>query len=185
MDLAWMGREEDFSVKPGAGKAKGASFERAVCRRLSLWLSEGKDDSLLWRSAMSGGRATVQFNSGGKVNLAQSGDVSAVGQEAYAFCERTFIEIKHYRELSIGRGFVCQTGTLYNFWEIAWREADRYDKRPLLVARQNLYPTLAITKKSDGIFDQEPLIVLRKWGAHVHLFDDVTSVVPKFSRRTG
>jgi hypothetical protein len=164
-------------------KKKGASFEREVCRRLSLWLSGGESDSLIWRSAMSGGRATIQANSG-KINLTQSGDVSAVGRGAYEFCERTFVEVKHYRDLSIARGFVCATGTLAKFWEVAQREAFRHGKAPLLVARQNLYPTLAITRANARIFNGDPIIELRLWSANVYLFDDVTKVVaPKSSSR--
>lgn len=165
-------------MRAGGGKAKGASFEREVCKRLSLWLSNGQRSDLLWRSAMSGGRATVQVNSG-KVNLTQSGDVSAVGAGAYEFCERTFIEVKHYRDLSIARGLVCRTGSLANFWTIAQREATWYGKAPLLIARQNLYPTLAITDFGSGIFEGDPVIELRQWPAWVYLFDDVTNVIPK------
>lgn len=169
-------------MKAGAGKAKGSSFERVVCRRLSLWLSNGERDDLLWRSSMSGGRATVQFKSG-KVNLTQSGDVSAVGHGAYEFCERTFIEVKHYRELGIGRGFVCNTGTLYGFWETVCRESVKYGKIPLLIARQNLYPTLAITHFGSPIFPSRPPIVLNEWLADVHMFDGVTEVSRSMVRR--
>ena len=171
-------------MKSGAGsKAKGASFERQCCKRLSLWLSQGTRDDLLWRSSMSGGRATVQL-AVGKVNLTQSGDVSAVGQGAYEFCERTFTEIKHYRALQMDRGFLCGTGNLVKFWRVARREAEKYGKRPLLVARQNLYPTLAITDAHDDVFDCQPLMVLVHWGANVRLFDDATAYVkPQMRRR--
>lgn len=175
-------------MKSGAGKRKGSAFERDVCRRLSLWLSGGLRDDLLWRSAMSGGRATIQARAG-KVNLAQSGDVSAIGAGAYDFCEHTFVEVKHYRELSIGRSFVCGTGQLASFWSVCCREADRYGKRPLLVARQNLYPTLAVARSRDEIFDEsDPIITLHlwddKWGAFVYLFDAVTRVRVKPTRRS-
>jgi hypothetical protein len=169
-------------MKAGAGKAKGGAFEREVCKRLSLWLSQGQRNDLMWRSAMSGGRATLQFNLG-KVNRTQSGDVSAIDREAYAFCQRTFVECKSYKDLSIARGFVCETGTLFNFWRTACREAEKYDKRPLLIARQNLYPTLAITRMADSIFDREPLIVLNNWQVSVYRFDDATRVV--VARRFG
>ena len=124
----------------------------------------------------------MQF-AAGKVNLTQSGDVSAVGQGAYEFCERTFVECKHYRDLSIGRGFLCRTGPLWNFWRVAVAEALKYGKRPLLVARQNLYPTVALTLADDDVFDPLPLIVLRHWGANVRLFDEVTRVSVPLRRR--
>jgi len=50
-------------MRKGGGKAKGASFERDICRRLSLWVSAGKQEDVFWRSAMSGGRSTVADSS--------------------------------------------------------------------------------------------------------------------------
>lgn len=173
-------------MKAGSGKSKGSAFEREVCRRLSLWLSQGERDDLLWRSAMSGGRATVQFRRG-KVNVTQSGDVSAVGQGAFEFCERTFVEAKFYRDLQIGRGIVCGTGSLIKFWDKAVEEASKYSKVPMLVARQNLYPTLAVTKILDGTLmfsGCSPMIILPNWGAHVYLFDEVTRVTAPMRRNT-
>lgn len=166
----------------GGGKAKGASFEREVCKRLSLWVTANARDDIFWRSAMSGGRATIQRKVG-KINLMQSGDVCAVDPLGYPFVQANFTEIKHVRDLAIARGFVCETGTLMNFWNIARREASRYGKRPLLVARQNLYPTLAITRCADGIFDGLPIIVLHRWDAYVYLFDRVTEVRARLVRR--
>lgn len=170
------------ALKSGGGKSKGSAFERQVCRRLSLWLSQGTRDDLLWRSAMSGGRATIQMNSG-KVNLTQSGDISAIALEAYEFCQKTFVEVKHYKDLSIDRGFICNTGNLAKFWRTARWEAIRYRKQPLLIARQNLYPTLAITDRDAGIFSQ-PIIELTHWWASVFLFDEVTRVRTKLVRRS-
>src|SRR5574343_851909 len=40
------------------GKSKGNSFERLIAKQLSLWLSEGKSDCCIWRSASSGSVAT-------------------------------------------------------------------------------------------------------------------------------
>lgn len=172
-------------MKSGAGKTKGSAFERAVCKRLSLWLSDGSRDDLLWRSAMSGGRATVQFNAGKSVNLTQSGDVSAIGREACDFCERTFVEIKHYRHLGIDRGLVCLTGTLYRFWNIACGEAIKYGKEPVLIARQNLFPTLLIVCRDSMLFQGDPVLVSPRWGATFYLFDEVTEVArPRMVRRS-
>lgn len=168
-------------------KQKGASFERDVCRRLSLWLSRGLRDDLLWRSAMSGGRATVQLKLGTK-NLTQSGDVSAVGEGAFAFCERNFIEVKHYRDLGIGRSIVCGTGNLAKFWKIASREARKYGKHPMLVARQNLYPTIVLVDEGMDEFlgsAATPLATLHGLAARVYLFDEATRVVTPLRRKTG
>jgi hypothetical protein len=162
-------------MRPGGGGPKGGAFERRVCKQLSLWVSNGVSDSLFWRSAMSGGRATIQLRRG-KVNVRQSGDICAIDPMGYPFVEENFTELKHYNNLGIDRAFVCRTGTLANFWRHARREATKYGKRPLLVALQNFYPTLAITDADAGIFDDDPMIELRNWGARVYLFDEVTRV---------
>jgi hypothetical protein len=170
-------------VRPGGGNPKGGAYEREVCRRLSLWVSNGASTDLFWRSAMSGGRATVQLRAG-KVNVRQSGDICAIDPLGYPFVEANFVEVKHYKDLAIARGFVCQTGTLIDFWRHAKREAAKYGKHPLLVARQNLYPTMAITEWGSSIFDGEPVIELYRWEAWVYLFDDVTRVYrPRLVRR--
>jgi hypothetical protein len=133
---------------------------------------------------MSGGRATVQFKAG-KVNLTQSGDISAVGAGAHEFCEKFFTEIKHYADLNIGRGILCHTGNLVTFWHIAVREALKYGKRPLLIARQNRYPTMIITERSSDLFPSyEPWLTVHRWTApaYVYLFDEVTKVRAKMVR---
>jgi hypothetical protein len=168
-------------MRPGGGNPKGGAYEREVCRRLSLWVSGGTSADLFWRSAMSGGRATVQLKAG-KVNIRQSGDICAIDPMGYPFVEANFTEIKHRKNLSIGRGFVCGTGDLANFWRKAVIEATKYGKRPLLIARQNFFPTLAITRQEDGIFDGAPKIVL-DWPAWVYLFDEVTMVHARLVRR--
>jgi hypothetical protein len=161
-------------MRGGGGHEKGSKFERAICKRLSLWLSQGERDDLFWRSAMSGGRATLQIRRD-LVNKAQSGDLTAISQEAYEFAERTFFECKHYRDLGFARGFICQTGTVWNFWQKACNEAERHIKTPVLIARQNLYPIVAITRDTQAIFRCAPLIVLPQWQAELCLFETATA----------
>lgn len=56
--------------------AKGGTFEREMCVKLSLWWSGGKDDAIFWRSANSGGRATVRRQKG-KDTFGNYGDIRA------------------------------------------------------------------------------------------------------------
>ena len=171
-------------MRAGGSSEKGGKFERESSRRLSLWVTQGRRDDIFWRSSTSGARATVQLRKG-IVNLSQSGDISAIDPEGYEFIRTTFVEMKHRKDLSIDRGIVCGTGDLANFWRRAVEEAAKYGKRPLLVARQNLYPTLAITSHDgEAVFDAEPMIVLNNWRASVHLFDEVTRVRVPMRRRT-
>jgi Holliday junction resolvase len=128
-------------MRAGGGKQKGASFERQVCRILSEWVSGGRHEDLFWRSAMSGGRATVRHrSSGGKVALRQSGDITAVSPEGHKLTDRFFIECKHVKDLQLIRFFVEHEGgpnSLMGFWRIAGAEAKKYGKLPLIIARQN------------------------------------------------
>jgi len=132
---------------------------------------------------MSGGRATLQLNKD-IVNKAQSGDLTAIGAEAYVFAEGLFIECKHYKDLQFDRGFICKSGLIWTFWQAACKEANRYNKSPVLVARQNHYPIVVITRSTQAVFNRDPMIVLPDWPAEVALFDDATSYKIAFRRRS-
>jgi hypothetical protein len=70
-------------------KNKGTSFERAICRKLSLWWSNGEDDSIFWRSPGSGSWAR-----GKKPDTPGWGDVIAVKPEGKGLTDWAVIEIK-------------------------------------------------------------------------------------------
>jgi hypothetical protein len=132
-------------MKPGGGKAKGASFERYVCRELSLWVSRGQRKDVFWRSAMSGGRSTVGFKGGDKLS-AQAGDVSAIDDLGMNFIKKFVIECKHVKDLNI-ENVIKRNGALVQFWLVLCKEAARHGKLPFLVARQNNFPTLVATTR--------------------------------------
>lgn len=129
-------------MRSGGGKAKGSSFERDVCKQLSLWVTGGKSKDVFWRSAMSGGRATVAARRGVKVR--QAGDICAVAPEGHALTERYFIECKHVKDLGLDDFLLKGTGTLAKFWEKACRQAAAHKLAPMLIARQNLMPTIVL-----------------------------------------
>lgn len=119
-------------------KQKGAGFERQIAKTLSLWLSHGDRDDLLWRSSLSGGRATLQVQSGNTVGN-QSGDLSPIGAEAMDFSQYFTVECKHYKDIfltDIVYGLRKGDG-IGKFWEQAKNDADQAEKFPLLIAKQN------------------------------------------------
>lgn len=126
-----------------SGKAKGSNYERAICKQLSLWVSGGEQADIFWRSAMSGGRATVARQKGQHVR--QAGDIAAVAPEGHALCSTHFIELKHYKDLDIDAFFFTGKGRLAKFWQIAVREAQKYHSQPILIARQNRTPDVVLT----------------------------------------
>jgi hypothetical protein len=73
--------------------AKGAKFERDICKRLSRWWTNNKRDDVFRRSATSGGTATQRAKSG-KKTFGQYGDIAIadpIGQPLLDLCA---IELK-------------------------------------------------------------------------------------------
>jgi len=137
-------------MKAGGGKQKGAAFERRICQQLSLWVSDGTAKDLFWRSAMSGGRATVARKRGHKL-ARQAGDVTAVAFEGHQLTDSFYIELKHVADLALSRFLLEGTGTLAKFWETTCTEANAYSKHPLLIAKQNRYPVFVVTRRGDMV----------------------------------
>ena len=97
---------------------KGGVFERKMAKDLSRWWSNGRDDSCFWRTAMSGGRATVRAKKGLKTR-GHAGDLCSTdsfGQPLTRYC---IIELKKGRQ---GDGTVQDLldkkkgGTVYGGW---------------------------------------------------------------------
>jgi hypothetical protein len=73
--------------------SKGASFERWVCKRLSMWWSDGEDDSLFWRTSQSGGRATTRRKKGLKT-VGHCGDICSTDPSSAPFTKLFAVEVK-------------------------------------------------------------------------------------------
>ena len=79
--------------KKGRGSRKGSSFERTVCKQLSLWWTGGKDDSVFWRTSNSGGRATLRGKKGLSTR-SHHGDLCAVDDCGKPFTDYFTVEAK-------------------------------------------------------------------------------------------
>ena len=121
---------------------KGQAFERLICRRLSEWVTAGAKSDCFWRSAMSGGRATVHQRKG--LLLRQSGDITSVAPEGHGFTDTWFVECKFRKDLALRAFFTEGKGKLAAWWHTARDEAIKYDKLPMVIARQNRCPTLVV-----------------------------------------
>lgn len=127
------------------GKQKGSAFEREICTKLSLWITNGEKIDCLWRSAMSGGRATVQ-----KGKVRQAGDITAVALEGHALTDKLYIECKSYKELGLDC-LIKGKGTLLDIWKTTKNEALKYNKIPSLIFKQNNWPTVFCTS-CEGVY---------------------------------
>ena len=161
-------------MKAGAGKRKGSSFERATCKALSLWISGGERDDLLWRSAMSGGRATVGLKSG-QIRTAQAGDITAIDSLGERLLDHVVIECKSYRDIQLFSGIANDQGKLRFWWDDLRRHAAAFGKAPMLVVRQNSMPTLCLlppsTAVSFGLDFRWASVYLPRWECYVFLFE--------------
>lgn len=123
-------------MRPGGGKTKGAEFERQVCKTLSLWVSNGERQDIFWRSAMSGGRATVAAKRGIKLST-QAGDISAIDPLGNKLIDNFIVECKYHRNIKLETLFTGRKGGIYEFWETLSALASKHSKKPMLIFKQN------------------------------------------------
>jgi len=158
-------------MRSGGGKQKGASFEREVCVKLSLWVTAGKRKDCLWRSAMSGGRATVAYKKGDALKAA-CGDICATAPEGHILTDRWYIETKHVRDLQLW-GLFTEQGKLHKYWLETNAGASKFGKEPMLIAKQNNAPVLVVTPWVNYFKKSVERVTVQKWGAYIYLFDEL------------
>lgn len=125
-------------MRKGGGKSKGAEFERCIAKKLSLAMTKGKRDDIFWRSAMSGGVATVAFKKGGK-NITQVGDITAIDPIGHKLTDNFVFECKRYKKIrweSLVYG-KPDKGNILEFWRKLYSEAIQIDKSPILIIKEN------------------------------------------------
>lgn len=164
---------------PGAGKTKGAQFEREICVKLSLWLTHGQHKDILWRSAMSGGRATLGRRKGEMPKAC--GDICAVAPEGHAFSAAFYIECKHLKHIGFDGLIKQEHSALSALINKTWDEAAKYNRKPLLILQQNRWPTILFSNAA-GFELLEWTPRLRYMGPNAHagirLFDELMAFDP-------
>lgn len=165
-------------MKKGGGKAKGASYERKVCMDLSRFIDPDDDETYYWRSAMSGGRATVRSRKG--ISTAtQLGDITCVHPKGQWLTDLFVIECKFYKDLNIGTSLLFKKGNLYKFWKEVRRIAKKNNRYPMLIAKQNKSPGLVIFSKFGlrKLKNMRPNITViaesHRTNMHVVLYDEM------------
>lgn len=150
------------------GKQKGAGFEREVCKALSLWVSKGQNVDLYWRSAMSGGRATVA-----KGAVRQAGDITAVAPEGHVLSDQFYIECKNYKDVDLDC-LVKGKGALLTFWQTAQKEATKYNRIPTLIFKRNHWPTIFCTsRKGKLLLKIKPMLTYHDGDLCIMHFDQL------------
>lgn len=107
----------------GRGKSKGNAFEREICRMLSEWWTDGKDDGIFWRSDSSGARATVRSRKD-KATFGQYGDITAIDPCGQPLIDLCTIEVKRgYSKASIHDSIDRREGSKPTCYELFIEQA--------------------------------------------------------------
>jgi hypothetical protein len=161
-------------MKAGGGKQKGAQFEREVCVALSKWISRSTKEDVFWRSAMSGGRATVSSKRSGKRLSNQVGDISCIDPIGNKFMSSFAVECKSYADLDF-KGLITGKGKLLEFWNEIANQAISYEKHPFLVARQNRVKPLVCLNHNGfsclALLPSQTILISRPWDLYILKFD--------------
>lgn len=166
-------------MRQGGGKQKGAQFEREVCRRLSLWVSNNTTEDCYWRSAMSGGRSTVAARKGKRL-AAQAGDISCINKIGEWLTNLFFIECKNYRDLEIEKA-IYGRGVFVEFWAEAEAQSIQYGKLPMLIAKQNQYPSIVGVSRQGAHrleLNGGCRLIIPTVGMYIYLFEDLLKLKP-------
>jgi hypothetical protein len=158
-------------------KTKGADFERLVCKELSLWFSEGKTNSLFWRSSQSGGRATTLQKKGENLSI-QAGDVAAIDSAGESFIELFFIECKRYKKLNLDTLFYDMVGEIGPMWDKCKQQAAQYGKFPMLICKENARDLLVFLS-SEGLKGCYSICSFPSKSLFVYSFNTLLSADPK------
>ncbi len=151
--------------------SKGSAYERDFCKRLSLWWSNGKSDSIFWRTSNSGGRATTRAKKG-KGTQNQYGDVCAIDPIGQPLIDVFTIELKRgYSKYTIHDLFDKRKGAAkqqYEKWieqiqkdhklsgSRSWFLVTRRDrKREMILMPKIMYRNLFIKNFTIFVFNDE------------------------------
>jgi hypothetical protein len=158
-------------MRAGGSKGKGSSFEREICIALSKWVTKGEKVDCFWRSAMSGGRATVA-----KGLVRQAGDITAVAPEGHKLTDDFYIECKFYKNLSLDC-LIKGKGTLLDMWNDTECKAMVYGRTPILIFKQNHWPTVLATNSAGVIsFNLKKILLLSASTMHLVKLDTLLDI---------
>ena len=172
-----MNQLQKWEIKTGVKmknpKQKGGSFEREICKKLSEWVSNGKSDDLFWRSAMSGGRATVRKKKD-KETASGQGDITAVTPAGNKLTDRFVIECKHYNNIGFSQ-YIYGQGSLVDIWSKLLQECGE-NKRPMLIVKENRKQILiGLDRPIKGIHGV--VLLCFYWsGLHLSYLEDVMKI---------
>ena len=125
-------------MRPGGGKEKGSSFERALCEMLSMWYSEGEYRDLCWRATTSGARGTVTRTR----TKSFHGDICATSPLMEDVLSQFSIEAKHYTAVEVMEVVRPMQSMLLDFWKQSLKSAVMSKRIAVLIWKMNFRPEI-------------------------------------------
>jgi len=110
--------------------AKGSSFERSFCKKLSLWWTNNASDEIFWRTSQSGGRSTTRAKAGKSTNYNHCGDIGAIDESGADLIRLITWEMKKgYNSTQLGELLDRSPHAKEQQWEEWIRKAEEASKR--------------------------------------------------------
>lgn len=125
-------------------KQKGNSFENEICKKLSLWASNGQRNDAFSRTTTSGAQATIanRFTVKNKTLL---GDICGVDNLGNQLTNVAVIECKHRKNPRWDSLiYPLKNENIASFWLKIKHEGNSVNKCPLLIIRQNYKDVLIL-----------------------------------------
>lgn len=132
---------------------------------------------------MSGGRSTVALKGGDKLG-AQAGDISSVHRLGHAFIDQFVVECKFYKSLNYD-SLIRGKGKLLDFWDRTRADSKKYGKKPLLIAKQNLFPTVVCLDRAGmrTLRITNEKMRINEFNLYIMLYEDFLEINPTVMRR--
>lgn len=166
--------------------SKGSSFEREVSKKLSLWVSNGTDDNLFWRSQSSGARFTTRRKDKSKSSGDQDGDITSTAPESKFLTDILSLECKNYSRVELwdlvtgAKG----SGSCYMFWLQAKTQANDAGKIPVLILKASRKPVMFVVnslfsdllKNNFGLQHMVSVTTIDHEELHFYKFEDILTL---------
>ena len=170
---------------------KGAAFERRISVTLSLWASKGRREDLYWRTASSGGRATLYSRKTRDKHMQRSdqGDITITHPDGQFLMDLFQVECKNYRCLELDKLALGNKGLSDRIWNPYKDESN--GRVPMVIAGANRCEPLLLTTRSGAYLIENcsvvgirPTALFPRHGMYVYLFKDfLQKVAPDDLRR--
>jgi hypothetical protein len=125
---------------------KGSAWEREVAKLLTTWLTGKPKPYVWWRMPSSGAMATIS-----EENKELSGDIMAMRPEGAFLTDKYSLECKvGYPSSSFHKHLKgVKNDEIKGFWKQACDDANKADKKPMLIYKKKLHNALIGIEEGD------------------------------------